>query len=95
MFVSAVCSTGDLCFYHKNAIIVPMITLKFGSFTDIKSVFFLKKNNFKSCFNTCIYCETSQQNTTQKTYICASEDVLLLINIHNLLFLFSGQIMSL
>ena len=28
-------------FYHKNAIIVPMITLKFGSFTDIKSVFFV------------------------------------------------------
>ena len=43
MFVSAVCFTGDLCFYLKNAIIVPMITLKFGSFTDIKSGFFSKK----------------------------------------------------
>ena len=43
MFVSAVCSTGDLCFYHKNAIIVPMITLKFGIFTDIKSGFFSSK----------------------------------------------------
>ena len=32
----------------------------------------------------------------RKTYICASEDVLLLITIHNLsFFLFSGQIMSL
>ena len=38
LFVSAVCSTGDLWFYHKNAVIVPMSTLKFGSFTDIKSV---------------------------------------------------------
>ena len=33
----------------------------------------------------------------RKTYICASEDVLLLIiiNIHNVSFLFSGKIMSL
>ena len=38
LFVSAMCSTGDLCFYYKHAIIVPMRTLKFGSFTDIKSV---------------------------------------------------------
>ena len=39
-----------------------------------------------------------QLNTTQKkTYICASEVVLPLIinNIHNLSFLFSGQIRSL
>ena len=38
LFVSVVCPTGDLCVYHKNEIIVPMRTLKFGSFTDIKSV---------------------------------------------------------
>ena len=37
LFVSAVCPTGDRWFYYKNAIIVPMKTLKFGSFTDIKS----------------------------------------------------------
>ena len=43
------------------------------------------------------YVKTSQQNTAQKTYICASEDVSLFIinNIHNLSFLFSGKIMSL
>ena len=50
MFVSAVCSTGDLCFYHKNEIIVPMMTLKFDSFADINQFFFSKNN---SCFNTC------------------------------------------
>ena len=38
MFVSAVCPTEDLWFYHKNAKIVPIRTLKFGRFPDIKSV---------------------------------------------------------
>ena len=38
LLVSAVCPTGDLWVYHKNAIIVPMRALKFGSFTDINSV---------------------------------------------------------
>ena len=44
----------SLFFYNKTAIIVPMRTLKFGSFTDIKSVFFSEKANFNSCNNTCI-----------------------------------------
>ena len=38
MYLITVCSTRDLWFYHKNAIILPMRTLKFSSFTDIKSV---------------------------------------------------------
>ena len=54
--LSAVCPTGNLWFYHKNAIIAAI----------------RPKNLVVSL------CETSQQNTTQKTYICASEDILLL-----------------
>ena len=48
--MSAVCSTGDIWFYHKNAIVVPMRTLKFGSFTDSIQLFFSKKN-LNSCLN--------------------------------------------
>ena len=36
LYSITVCPTGDLWVYHKNAIIIPMRTLKFGSFTDIK-----------------------------------------------------------
>ena len=39
--------------------------------------------------------QSAKHNAEKNTYICASEDVLLLIIINNLLFLFSGQIMSL
>ena len=43
------------------------------------------------------YVKPVSKTQRRKTYICASEDVLLLIinNIHNLSFLFSGKIMSL
>ena len=43
------------------------------------------------------YVKTVGKTQHRKTYICASEDVLLLIinNIHNSSFLFSGKIMSL
>ena len=85
------CSTGDIWFYHKNAIVVPMRTLKFGSFTDSIQLFFSKKN-LNSCLNACILCEPVNKTQRRKTYICAPKDVLLLMinNIHNLSFLFSG-----
>ena len=43
------------------------------------------------------YVQPVSKTKHRKTYICASEDVLLLIinNIHNLSFLFSGKIISL
>ena len=43
------------------------------------------------------YVKPVSKTQRRKTYICASEDVLLLMinNIHNLSFLFSGKIMSL
>ena len=92
------CSTRNLWLYHKNAIVVPMRTLKFGSFTDIKSVvLFSKKTNLNSCLNAVYYVKPVNKTQRRKTYICAPEDVLLLIinNIHNLSFLFSGLIMCL
>ena len=94
--MSAVCPTGDLWFYHNNAVIV-LIRPSLLVVSLISNQLFFFKNNFNSCLNACILCETSQQNTTQKTYICAYQDILLLIieNIHNLSFLFSGKIMSL
>ena len=94
--MSAVCPTGDLWFYHKNAIIVPIRPLN-SVVSLVSNQLFFSKKNFNSCLNAYILCETSQKNTAQKTYICASEDVSLLIinNIHNLSFLFSGTIMSL
>ena len=43
------------------------------------------------------YAKPVSKTQRRKTYICASEDVLLskINNIHNLSFLFSGKIMSL
>ena len=95
--MSAVCPTGDLWFYHNNAIMVLIIRPSILVVSLISNQLFFLKKNINSCLNACILCETSQQNTTQKTYICAYQDILLLIieNIHNLSFLFSGKIMSL
>ena len=82
------CSTGDLRVYHKTAIIVPMRTLKFGTFTDIKSVVLFYKTILLVVLIHVYYLKPVSKPQRRKTYICASENVLLLITIHNLSFFY-------
>ena len=63
-----------------------MRTLKFGTFTDIKSVVLFYKTILLVVLIHVYYLKPVSKPQRRKTYICASENVLLLITIHNLSF---------